>query len=151
MEFARWPICHRRRFELPFAWRQLRALRGMLRNQCVAVRRVIEIPSSFGNVWKPAIVMDGTFLSYPREILKCTYGRCLLYMMSTEEKKTPRRPITERKKNLAVFDHQIHQTLATDVIGVSFDAQWYEVFGYQHGKSVGCVIPELRGLGWSST
>ena len=28
-----------------------------------------------------------------------------------------------RKKNLEVFDHQIHQKLATDVIGVSFDAQ----------------------------
>ena len=28
-----------------------------------------------------------------------------------------------RKENLDVFDHQIHQTLATVVIGVSFDAQ----------------------------
>ena len=33
----------------------------------------------------------------------------------------PKRPITE--KNLKVFDQQIHQKLATDVIGVSFDAQ----------------------------
>ena len=72
------------------------------------------------------------------------------YMMSTEEKKSPQRPITEETK-LKVFDHLIHQKLATDVIGVSFDAQWYEVFGYRHGESVGCVIPELRGLGWSST
>ena len=29
----------------------------------------------------------------------------------------------EYKKKLDVFDHQIHQKLATDVIGVSFDAQ----------------------------
>ena len=28
-----------------------------------------------------------------------------------------------RKKKLKVFDHQIHQKLATDVIEVSFDAQ----------------------------
>ena len=28
-----------------------------------------------------------------------------------------------RRKKLKVFDHQIHQKLATDVIGVSFDAQ----------------------------
>ena len=55
-------------------------------------------------------------------------------MMSTEE------------KTLEVFDHQIHQKLATDVIEVSFDAQWYEAFRYGHGKSVGCVIPELRGF-----
>ena len=28
-----------------------------------------------------------------------------------------------RKKKLKVFDHQIHQKLGMDVIGVSFDAQ----------------------------
>ena len=50
----------------------------------------------------------------------------------------------QTKNPLEVFDHQIHQKLATDIIGVSFDAQWYEVFGYRHGK---CV----RVLGWSST
>ena len=27
------------------------------------------------------------------------------------------------RKNIDVFDHQIHQKLATDVIGVSFDVQ----------------------------
>ena len=56
-----------------------------------------------------------------------------------------------RKKPLDVFDKQIHQTLPTDVIGVSFDAQWYEVLGYGHRKTVGCVISELRGLACSST
>ena len=43
--------------------------------------------------------------------------------MSAEEKNHPRRPITEKKKTLDVSDHQIHQNFATDVIGVSFDAQ----------------------------
>ena len=71
-----------------------------------------------------------------------------VYLMSTEEK-NPKRAITE--KNLFVFDQQSHQKLATDVIGVSFNANDFEVFRYGHGKSVGCVIPELRGLGWSST
>ena len=33
------------------------------------------------------------------------------HMMSTEEK-NPKRPITEEKKNLKVFDHQIHQKLS---------------------------------------
>ena len=42
--------------------------------------------------------------------------------MATTEKKPPDCPITE-EKTLKVFDHQIHQKLATDVIGVSFDAQ----------------------------
>ena len=37
--------------------------------------------------------------------------------MSTEEKHPPQRPITEEQKPLKVFDHQIHQKLATDVIG----------------------------------
>ena len=26
-----------------------------------------------------------------------------------------------------------------------------QMFGHGYGKSIGCVIPELRGLGWSST
>ena len=41
-------------------------------------------------------------------------------MMSTENKKTPQRPITEKNKPPKVFDHQIHQKLATDVNVVSF-------------------------------
>ena len=43
-------------------------------------------------------------------------------MMSTGEKK-PLEDRLEKKKTLDVFDHQIHHKLATDVIGVSFDAQ----------------------------
>ena len=46
--------------------------------------------------------------------------------MSTE-KKSPRRPIAET--NLDVLDYQMHQKIATDVIGVSFDAHWYEISG----------------------
>ena len=42
--------------------------------------------------------------------------------MSTE-KTNPRRPITEKTNPLEVFDLQIHQTLATNVIEASFDAQ----------------------------
>ena len=60
--------------------------------------------------------------SYSHDIHTNTLNKKLKtieYMMSTE--KNPRRPITE--KPLKVFDHQIHQKLATDVIGVSFDAQ----------------------------
>ena len=39
-------------------------------------------------------------------------------------KKTPSKADYRKKNNpLNVFDHQIHQTLATDVTGVSFDAQ----------------------------
>ena len=68
-----------------------------------------------------------------------------------KKKKTLEGRLQKKKKTLKVFDHQIHQKLAKDVIGASFDAQRYEVFGYRHGKSVGSVIPELRGLGWSST
>ena len=45
----------------------------------------------------------------------------LAQMMSTEEKNPSKADY--RKKNLKVFDHQIHQKLATDVIGVSFAAQ----------------------------
>ena len=44
------------------------------------------------------------------------------YTTNDEYRKKTQRPITEKKK-LKVFDHQIHQNLATDVIGVSFDAQ----------------------------
>ena len=43
-------------------------------------------------------------------------------MMSTEEK-PPSKADYRRKKKLDVFDHQIDQNLATDVIRVSFDAQ----------------------------
>ena len=39
--------------------------------------------------------------------------------MSTEKKPSK----ADYKKNPQSFDHQIHQKLATDVIGVSFDAQ----------------------------
>ena len=38
-------------------------------------------------------------------------------------KKKPSKADNRRKKNLDGFDHEIHQKLATDVIGVSFDAQ----------------------------
>ena len=31
--------------------------------------------------------------------------------------------MSDREKTRTVFDHRIHQKLATDVIGVSFDAQ----------------------------
>ena len=65
-------------------------------------------------------------------------------------KKNPQRPITERRKQNSLFLTTTSK-LASDVIGMSFDAQLYEVFGYRHGRSVGCVTPELRGLGWSST
>ena len=40
----------------------------------------------------------------------------LYHMTRTEETKTPRRTITE-EKTPEVFDHQIHQTLGTNVIG----------------------------------
>ena len=68
--------------------------------------------------------------------------------MSTEKKTLKGRL---QKKTLKVFDHQIHQELGTDVVGVSFDAHVYAAFGYVHGSSVECVTPELRGLGWSPT
>ena len=38
-------------------------------------------------------------------------------------KKNPSEADYRKKKPLDGFDHQIHQKLATDVIGVSFDAQ----------------------------
>ena len=44
------------------------------------------------------------------------------HLMSTEEKK-PSKADYRNKNPLEVFCHQIHQKLATDVIGVSFDAQ----------------------------
>ena len=56
----------------------------------------------------------------PYPLMSETVYRC----MSTEEKKKPSKADYRRKKKkLKVFDHQIHQKLATDVIGVSFDAQ----------------------------
>ena len=41
-------------------------------------------------------------------------------MMNTEKNS---KADYRKKEKLKVFDHQIHQKLATDVIGVSFDAQ----------------------------
>ena len=38
-------------------------------------------------------------------------------------KKPPSKADYRKNNPLKVFDHQIHQKLATDVIGVSFDAQ----------------------------
>ena len=47
-----------------------------------------------------------------------------IIMMSTEENENPLEGRPQKKKNnFDVFDHQIHQKFATDVIGVSFDAQ----------------------------
>ena len=40
-------------------------------------------------------------------------------MMSTEKKTSK---ADYRRKKLTVFDHQIHQKLATELSGVSFDA-----------------------------
>ena len=42
-------------------------------------------------------------------------------MTSTEKK--PSKADYRKNKTVKVFDHQIHQKLATDVIGMSFDAQ----------------------------
>ena len=69
----------------------------------------------------------------------------IVHGMSTENK-TPQRPITEKQTPSMFFDHEMHRKLAVDVIGVSYDAQRYEIFGYGHGKSVGCGV-----LGWGST
>ena len=44
-----------------------------------------------------------------------------MYALCTEEK-NPRWPITQ-KITIEIFDRQIHQKLAADVIGVSFDVQ----------------------------
>ena len=46
-----------------------------------------------------------------------------IYDEYRKKEKTSQRPITEEEKKFFVFDHQINQKLATDVIGVSFDAQ----------------------------
>ena len=61
--------------------------------------------------------------------------------MSTEEKKLKADYI---RKPLQIFDHQMHQKLATYVTGVSFDAQWHEVFAYVYRSSVGYESTELR-------
>ena len=55
-------------------------------------------------------------------------------MMSTERKNNSKADY-RREKTLEVFDHQIHQKLAMDVIGVSFNA--HEIFGNGHGYSSG--------------
>ena len=93
------------------------------------------------NCWQPK----------PRLITSelCTAARVRCPQLVKKTK--PFRGRIQEEKKLEVFDHQIHQKLATDVVGVSFDAQWYEGFGYGHGSSIECVILELRGLGWSST
>ena len=39
------------------------------------------------------------------------------------KKKTSKADYRKKNNPLKVFDHQIHRKLATDVIGVSFDAQ----------------------------
>ena len=58
-----------------------------------------------------------TFVPWIHFLRKRSYATCIqLYMMSTE-KTTPRRPITEENDILEVFDHEIHQKLAMDVIG----------------------------------
>ena len=51
---------------------------------------------------------------------KLTLSTCDEYRI----KKNPSKADYRKKNNpLKVFDHQIHQKLATDVIGVSFDGQ----------------------------
>ena len=45
------------------------------------------------------------------------------HIIDEYRKKNPSKADYRTKKPLKVFDHQIHQKLATDVIGVSFDAQ----------------------------
>ena len=46
-------------------------------------------------------------------------------LMSRQMRSTEKNPLECRlhKKKLEVFNHQIHQKLATDVVGVSFDEQ----------------------------
>ena len=50
-----------------------------------------------------------------------------IYALILDEYRRKKNPLEGRlqkkKTPLKVFDHQIHQKLATDVIGVSFDAQ----------------------------
>ena len=48
---------------------------------------------------------------------------------------TYKNPMADYRKNLEVVDHQFHKNLATDVTGMSFDAQRYEDFGYGYGSS----------------
>ena len=45
------------------------------------------------------------------------------YLMSTDIKNPLKGRLQKIKNPLKVFDHQIHQKLATHVVGVSFDAQ----------------------------
>ena len=47
----------------------------------------------------------------------------ILYMMVQKEEKSLEGRLQKEKETLEVADHQIHQTFATDVIGVSFGAQ----------------------------
>ena len=68
-------------------------------------------------------------------------------MMSTERKKKPSKADYRRKKKLGVFDHTIHQKLATDVIEMPFDAQWYDVFGYGTWKFRGVRNSRVTGIG----
>ena len=53
-----------------------------------------------------------------------------MYCTRWVQKKTPLAGRLQKKKKLKVFDHEIHQKIATNVTGVSFDAQGYEVFGF---------------------
>ena len=61
-------------------------------------------------MWLPHMIVEG-ITPLPRR---------RVYTMST---KNPSEADYIRKKNLKVFDHQIPQNLATNVIGVSLDAQ----------------------------
>ena len=58
------------------------------------------------------------------------------------------RPIKGRlqRESLTLFDHEVHQKLATDVTRVSFDAQRHEES--VHEVSAGYGILEVRVLGW---
>ena len=82
-----------------------------------------------------ACPFQGLTPSHGRAHLRLPRSDKLAPLTSTEEKIIPSLADYRRKKNLFDFDHQIHQKLATDVIGVSFDAQRYEVFDNRHGKS----------------
>ena len=50
-------------------------------------------------------------MEYPQS----RYEQLVKVLLCTSEKQTPQRPITEEEKILEVFDHQIHQKLATDM------------------------------------
>ena len=56
----------------------------------------------------------------------CLSSAQVMYQSIIDEyriKKTLKGRLQKKNNPLKVFDHQIHQKLATDVIGVSFDAQ----------------------------